>query len=124
MGVLIFSCGVEALLSAGGFFAPAALLTQFKLTPSPDTLFLGFVVAWFLLLTTLVCGLAIREVRAGRPVGWTLSYLLGGWWTAIGLALFFAYDRPDHLFLDALKGALMFLAAWKSAPGKSGKARR
>jgi hypothetical protein len=84
---------------------------------TPDTSFLCYVVAWFALLVAGVCGLACLWVRRGERAGWVLSYGLGAWWVAIGLGIFFAFGRAEHLLADTLKGLLIVGAAWASRKG-------
>lgn len=112
--ILGVSLAFECLLTAAAFIAPARAMEVFKVVPTPDTLFLAHVLGWMFLLTSLVCGVCFRWVRTGEKAGWTLAYLLGSWWVAIGLALVIGYGRWDHLFLDTLKGALIFALAWHS----------
>jgi hypothetical protein len=107
---------IEFFLTVAGFAAPTWLLTQFKVTPTPDTYFLGFVSAWFMLLVTALCALAIHQIKRDHANGWLLSYLLGAWWIGIGIGIFVAFGRPDNMVLDSLKGAIIVLAAWRSRP--------
>ena len=109
--LLSLSFLLEMLLAVGGFFASDTLLTQFKLSSTPDTAFMGFVLAWLLLFVAIICGLALKLVLGGDRAGWTLSYVLGLWWVAIGIGLWWGYGRIDNLFMDSLKGALIILAA-------------
>lgn len=102
---------IELLFTLGGFFAPTATLGAFGVSVTPETRFLGHVVAWTLLFITLICGLALKLVLRNDAVGWTLSYVMGVWWIGIGLALCFGYGQLPNLFIDTLKGALLVLAA-------------
>ena len=112
--LLVVSSVIEFLFPLGGFLAPAQMLEIFKVGVTPDTLFLTFILAWSLGFVAIVCALTARLVWGGEPFGWTLSYLLGFWWIGIGVTLFVVHGRVDNLFLDALKGALIVAAAWKS----------
>jgi hypothetical protein len=109
--LLSVSLLLESLLAAGGFFARELMLTQFKLGYTPDSAFMGFVLAWLLLFVAIICGLALKLVLAGDRAGWTLSRVLGVWWVGIGVGLYLGYGRIDNLFMDSLKGALILLAA-------------
>lgn len=112
--VLVVAFVIELALAMGAFFAPSLVLEAFKVPVSSDTLFLGHVIAWLLLVITLVCGLTVRWVHSGNAAGWSLSYLLGGWWVAIGLGLFLGFGLVDNLLLDSLKGAIILVTAIKS----------
>jgi hypothetical protein len=112
--LLVISTIIEFLFPLGGFLAPAKMLEIFQVGVTNDTLFLTFILAWALGFVAIVCALAARLVWGGEPLGWTLSYLLGLWWIGIGVTLFVVHGRVDNLFLDALKGALIVAAAWRS----------
>ena len=104
---------VEAALAVGAFFAPAFTLQQFQVTYSPDTAFLGYILAWTLLFVTLVAVVAFVQVLQRRPYFAVLCYLLGFWWIGIGLGIYFAFGRPANLGLDTIKGLLIVLATWR-----------
>ena len=116
IGSLAAATVFELVFALSGFVVPEAVLEAFKVPTAPETLFLGHVIAWLLLITGLVCALALRWVLKGREAGWTLSLLLGTWWVAIGLGLFVRYGLVANLFLDALKGAVIAAAAWQTRP--------
>lgn len=105
--VLALALLVELVLTAGAFFVRAITLQQFGVAFSPDTSFLGYIVAWLLLFVSLVCALVIRQVWQRRAGFATLCYLLGFWWIGIGLGIYLAFGKPDNLFLDSLKGLLI-----------------
>ena len=111
---LVLALVLELALTLGGFAAPGFALKLFEVAPTTDTFFLAHIVAWFCLLVTVLCGLAIWEVYTGSQGGWTLSYVLGIWWIGIGLALFFLFGRAGNLILDSLKGLIIVVAAWKT----------
>jgi hypothetical protein len=119
IGILGLAFAIECLWPIGGFLAPEKLLEAFKIQSTPDALFLTFVLAWCLLFVAVICGLALRLVLRNDPKGWTLSYLLGLWWVGIGGTLFLRYGKVENLFLDGLKGALIFAFAWGSRPPKN-----
>ena len=103
----------EAALAGGAFFAPAFTLRQFQVPYSPDTAFLGYVLAWTLLFITLVAVVAFGQVWQRKPEFAVLCYLLGFWWIAIGIGIYIAFGRPANLGLDTLKGLLIVLATWR-----------
>ncbi|RZK91893.1 MAG: hypothetical protein EOO62_33870, partial [Hymenobacter sp.] len=57
--VLAIATVLELLLTGGAFFAPAFTLAKFGVKYGPDTAFLGYITGWFLLLVSLVAGLAL-----------------------------------------------------------------
>lgn len=116
VGILLFSVVAEFLLAASGFLIRGVLLAQFGLAITPDTSFLAYCLTWLVLAIGLVCGLSLKQVLNDNPNGWTLSQLLGLWWIGIGLALFFKYGKVENLILDAIKGAIIVLCAFKSKP--------
>ena len=117
--LLGISFAIEAVFTSAGFIAPNWTLGQFKLGVSPDTLFLGYTLAWMLLFVTLIIGLAFWLVRRGDRAGWVLAYLLGFWWTGIGIGIFVSFGRPDNLALDSAKGLLLLVFAKLSHPARA-----
>ncbi len=114
LGILSLALLIELILTLGAFFVRAITLQQFGVQLTPDTSFLGYVLAWVLLFVSLVCALAIRQVwrnEAGYPA---LCYLLGCWWIGIGIGIYVAFGKPDNLLLDSVKGLLIVLFTWQS----------
>jgi len=111
--LLIVSLIFELALTGGAFFMRAEVLKQFQVAVNTDTNFLGFIIAWFLLFTSMICALALWQVvrhKEGYP---TLCYILGFWWIGIGVGIYLVSKRPDNLFEDSLKGALLVvLTKW------------
>ena len=107
LALLALSLVVELALTGGAFFAPVFTLQQFGVTLTPDTAFLGYIVAWLLLFVSLVCALALYQLYQRNPDYATLCYLLGFWWIGIGIGIYVAYGKPDNLVLDSLKGLLI-----------------
>ena len=99
---------IELVLTVGSLFAREVALHQFGVASNDHTSFLGYIIGWCLLFVSLVCGLVLwRVVRGGEYA--TLGYLLGAWWVSIGIGIYAAFQRPDNLLLDTLKGALIIL---------------
>lgn len=111
--VLFLALVVELALAGGAFFAPAYTLTQFGVRYGPETKFLAYIVAWFLLFVSLAAGVALGQVWQGRPGYATWCYLLGFWWIGIGVGIYYAFGKPDNLLLDSVKGLLIVLLTWR-----------
>lgn len=111
--VLFIALLLELLLTGGAFFAPVFTLTQFGVKYGPDTTFLAFIVAWLLLFVSLVAAVAFGQVWQRRPSYATWCYLLGIWWIAIGVGIYYAFDKPDNLLLDSVKGLLIVILTWR-----------
>ncbi|GAB3644065.1 hypothetical protein [Spirosoma arcticum] len=107
LALLALSLVVELALAGGAFFARVFTLQQFGVTITPDTAFLGYIVAWLLLFVSLVCALALYQLYQRNPDYATLCYLLGFWWIGIGIGIYVAFGKPDNLVLDSLKGLLI-----------------
>ena len=111
--ILILAFIVELGLTVGGFFMPAKILEIFKVGYNNDTAFLGYIVAWFLLLVTILIGIALWQVTNNKNYT-TLCYLLGFWWIGIGVGIYIIFGRPDNLALDSSKGLLLIVATWRN----------
>jgi hypothetical protein len=102
----------EFIFSLSGFVAPSMTLEQFKIQPSPDAFFLGYIISWFLLIVAAFAFLSVRQILSDNPNGRTIAMILGLWWIAIGLGIWFEFHRPENLLLDSLKGAIIILCVW------------
>lgn len=109
LAILTLALLIELALTGGAFFARELTLQQFGVTTTPDTSFLGYIVAWTLFFVSLVCGLALWRVWERQPGYTTLCYLLGFWWIGIGIGIYVAFGKPDNLLLDSLKGLLIVI---------------
>ena len=109
--ILIIALAVELILTVGGFFMPTKTFELFKVGYNNDTAFLGYIVAWFLLLVTILVGIALWQVINHKNYA-TICYLLGFWWIGIGVGIYFMFGRPDNLGLDSVKGLLLVASTW------------
>ena len=105
--LLAVSLLIELALTGGAFVAPKFTLQQFGVSLTPDTAFLGYIVAWLLLFVSLVCALTWYQLWQRNPDYRVLCYLLGFWWIGIGVGIYLAFGKSDNLFLDSLKGLLL-----------------
>ena len=116
LAVLTLALLFELALTGGAFFVREPTLQQFGVTLTPDTSFLGYIVAWTLFFVSLVCGLALWQVWQRQPGAATLCYLLGFWWIGIGIGIYVAFGKPDNLLLDSLKGLLIVILTSRNQP--------
>ena len=105
--VLFIALLLEVALTGGAFFAPVFTLAQFGVKYGPETTFLAYIVAWFLLFVSLVAAVALAQVWQRRSGFATWCYLLGLWWIGIGIGIYYAFGKPDNLLLDSVKGILI-----------------
>ncbi|MGI4872744.1 MAG: hypothetical protein ACRYFX_16410 [Janthinobacterium lividum] len=115
--VLALAAVLELGLTGGAFFAPVFTLHKFGVSYGPETKFLTYLVAWFLLLATLLAGLAFARVQQRRRGYAGLCYLLGLWWIGVGAGIYLTFGRPDNLLLDSLKGLLIVVLTWRCQAG-------
>ena len=111
--VLLIALLLELALTGGAFFAPVFTLAQFGVKYGPETTFLAYIVAWFLLFVSLVAAVALAQVWQRRPGLATWCYLLGVWWIGIGVGIYYAFGKPDNLLLDSVKGILIVILTWR-----------
>lgn len=111
--LLFIATIAELALTGAAFFAPAFTLAKFGVKYSPDTVFLAYITAWFLLFVTLVAGRAFWQVWQRQPRYAVLCYLLGAWWMGIGVGIYISFGRPDNLLLDSLKGLFIVVLTWR-----------
>ena len=111
--VLLIALLLELALTGGAFFAPVFTLAQFGVKYGPETTFLAYIVAWFLLFVSLVAAVALAQVWQRRPGFATWCYLLGVWWIGISVGIYYAFGKPDNLLLDSVKGILIVILTWR-----------
>ena len=111
--VLFIALLLELALTGGAFFAPVFTMAQFGVKYGPETTFLAYIVAWFLLFVSLVAAVALAQVWQRRPGFATWCYLLGVWWIGIGVGIYYAFGKPDNLLLDSVKGILIVILTWR-----------
>ncbi|MCC3152871.1 hypothetical protein Q3A66_07680 [Hymenobacter sp. BT770] len=111
--VLCVGLLIELALTGGAFFAPAFTLAQFGVKYGPETAFLTYIVAWLLLFVSLAALVAAGQVWQRRPSYATWCYLLGLWWIAIGIGIYYTFGKPDNLLLDSVKGLLIVILTWR-----------
>ncbi len=109
IGILIISIFLEGYLTFLAFFKPAALLSGMELTYSDSLKLPVFLIAWFLLLITMLIGYLIHAAVNNLPEYKSLIYLLSFWWIGIGIAIYFYSGLTSNLVSDSLKGVLLIV---------------
>ena len=117
--VLFLALLLELVLAGGSFFAPAFTLAKFGTKYGPDTAFLTYVLGWLLLLVSGAVLVAFGQVWQRRPGYATWCYLLGLWWLAIGVGIYYTFGKPGNLALDSLKGLLIVVLTWRCQVSRS-----
>lgn len=112
--ILWVSIAFELILGLGILLFPTSLMGVFAITTINDELlYLAAIVGWFCLLTTLIAFASVQWIRQGQNKGYILAMILGAFWIGIGLHLALVFQRPQHLILDAAKGLVIFILAYK-----------
>jgi DMSO/TMAO reductase YedYZ heme-binding membrane subunit len=101
---LILALVIEAALSFLCFFMPAKAMELFGMQYNDQFAFLGYIIAWFLLLVTVFIGFAIYLLQANKVGSKAIINILGFWWIALGIGVYAIFDKLDNLLLDSLKG--------------------
>jgi hypothetical protein len=112
VAILLVAFIIEAGLCVGAFFLPEKTFELFKVSYNNDTAFMGYIIAWFLLLVTILIGITLWQVKNNGAYT-TLCYVLSFWWIGLGIGVYIAFGRPDNLGLDSIKGVALAFLTWK-----------
>jgi hypothetical protein len=112
IALLTISFLIEALLSFFCFFMPDVAFKQMHLLYSQQYALPAFLIGWFLLLVTCLLMWVIYAVIKEKPGYKNIIYILGFWWIAIGVSIYFFSGLATNLFSDSLKGFLLIVAAY------------
>jgi DMSO/TMAO reductase YedYZ heme-binding membrane subunit len=104
---LILAFIIEAVLSFLCFFMPAKAMELFGMKYNEQFAFLGYIIAWFLLLVTMLIGYAIYLLLVNKVGSKAIINILGFWWVALGIGVYAVFDKLDNLLLDSLKGMVI-----------------
>jgi hypothetical protein len=119
LGGLGLALLIELVLTILCFFFPIKALALFGMTYNSETAFMGYIIAWFCLLVSILIIYAIDLLRKNNDAYKTIVNLLGFWWIFLGIGIFFKFGKMDNLFLDSLKG--IFLVGMNYLHGKETK---
>ena len=109
--VLAISLLLELYLVIRTFTDSAWLPGSFGLETSDGVKTLNHIIAWFLLLVTLLIVAGIIGVARNRREGISICWLLGLWWIGIGIGIWFVSGQTTNLITDSIKGAIIVLLA-------------
>jgi hypothetical protein len=115
--VLTLSFLLEAFLTFRSFVEPMWLHLGLRSDASSFSAPVIYVVAWFLLLVTVLIAICIWLVFKRDRHGELLSVVLGVWWIGIGLGLA-RYGITTNLWTDSAKGAVIALLAASLLAGR------
>jgi DMSO/TMAO reductase YedYZ heme-binding membrane subunit len=104
---LVLAFLIEAILAFLCFFMPAKAMELFGMQYNEQFAFLGYTIAWFLLLVTILIGYAIYLFQSNKVGSKALINILGFWWLGLGIGVYAIFDKLDNLLLDSLKGIVI-----------------
>jgi hypothetical protein len=107
LAILAIAFIVEAALTFLCFFMPTKALELFGMQYNESFAFLGYIIAWFLLLVTVFIGYTIFLLQSNNKGSKVLIYLLGFWWIFLGIGVYIKFGKIDNLLLDSSKGFLL-----------------
>lgn len=110
LSLLGFALLIEIVLTILCFFLPMKALELFGMTYNNETAFMGYIIAWFCLLVSLLIIFAIDLIRKNNVTYKTIVNLLGFWWIFLGIGIYLKFGKIDNLFLDTVKGMLLVCA--------------
>lgn len=106
--VLALALLIEASLAFMCFFLPKTSFHFLDLPFNETYSLLGYIIAWFLALVSVLVGYSIYCLLRNRDCRFLLN-LIGFWWIFLGIGIYFKFGRLDNLFLDSAKGLLIVL---------------
>ena len=104
---LILALVIEVALTVLCFFKPAAAIKLFGMQYNDQTAFLGYIIAWFCLLVSVLIVYAIILLKNNDAAYKSVVYILGFWWIGLGIGVYITFKKPDNLLLDSLKGLIL-----------------
>lgn len=89
---------------------PESMTGDFGVTAlNPEILYLACIIGWFCAVASAFAALSTFWIYRDKIEGYYISAILGIFWIGIGLHLGFGFARPQHLGLDAAKGAVILI---------------
>jgi hypothetical protein len=115
IGLLVLAFIVEAILTFLCFFMPAKAMELFGMQYNEQLSFLGYIIAWFLLLVSVFILYTIYLVKKDIVLAKHMINILGCWWVALGIGVYFAFGKIDNLLLDSSKGVILLVLNYFNA---------
>ena len=115
---LILAFVIEATLAILCFFKPATAMGLFGMVYSNENSFLAYIIAWFLLLISILIVVALLGLKNENSGYTILIYVLGCWWIGLGIGVFVTFNKTDNLLLDSVKGAILVVLNYLYAKEK------
>lgn len=115
---LILAFVIEATLAILCFFKPATAMGLFGMVYSNENSFLAYIIAWFLLLVSILIVVALLGLKNENSGYTILIYVLGCWWIGLGIGVFVTFNKTDNLLLDSVKGAILVVLNYLYAKEK------
>lgn len=109
---------IEAALTILCFFKPITAMGLFGMVYSNETSFLAYIIAWFLLLVSILIVVALLGLKNDNNGYKVLIYLLGCWWIGLGIGVYVSFKKTDNLLLDSVKGAILVVLNYLYAKDK------
>lgn len=109
LGLLAVSFLLEGYLTAIAFISPEKVVKQLGITYDASLAFPTFILAWFLLLVTILIAYIIYAVWENKAGYKPILVILSIWWIGIGIGIYFFQGVYDNLLTDSLKGALLLI---------------
>ena len=115
---LILALVIEVALTVLCFFKPAAAIELFGMQYNDQTAFLGYIIAWFCLLVSVLIVYAIILLKNNDTAYKSVVYILGFWWIGLGIGIYITFKKPDNLLFDSLKGMILVTLNYLQTKGK------
>jgi hypothetical protein len=102
--ILALAFVIEMIIAILCFFKPIAAAELLGIQYSEQTAFLGYIIAWFCLLVSILIGYTFILLKNNQSGYSPLIYILGLWWIGLGIGVFIAFGKIDNLLIDSIKG--------------------
>ncbi len=106
---LLLAFIIETALTFLCFFKPATALALFGMLYNEQTVFLGYIIAWFCLLVSIIIMYAMWHLKNNKDGYSPIIYILGFWWIGLGIGVYIAFNKTGNLLIDSLKGVVLVM---------------
>ncbi len=105
--ILALALVIEIALTVLCFFKPVVALELFGMQYNAQSAFLGYIIAWFCLLVSLLIVYIIILLKKNQIEYSPLIYMLGFWWIGLGVGVYIVFGKIDNILLDTIKGGAL-----------------